>query len=216
MAWACAGAWTVAPVYARFSVKLGKMLDARQITGEYRAFYLRNIDVKWDRINIVDLPTMDFDDVDRQEFSLRRGDLLVCEGGEVGRCAIWNEDLAECFYQKALHRLRPKRGDLPRYMLYVIRCAAMAGAFVSGSNQSTIDHLTAEKLRRHRFAFAPAEQQQAIVQHIDAASASIEAVSFKLQTTIERLLEYRAALITAAVTGQLDLRKHEKQMEALA
>src|SRR5262245_56226792 len=93
-------AWRLAPVYARFEVRLGKMLDAKQITGEHLAPYLRNADVQWDRVSTYDLPEMDFDDQDRQTLRLVPGDVLVCEGGEIGRTAIWRGELPECYYQK--------------------------------------------------------------------------------------------------------------------
>ncbi|MGA3018926.1 MAG: restriction endonuclease subunit S, partial [Bryobacteraceae bacterium] len=81
--------WDVAPLNSRFDVKLGKMLDARQITGQQLVPYLRNVDVQWDEIAVSDLPSMDFDTDDRERFRLRPGDLIVCEGGEVGRAAVW-------------------------------------------------------------------------------------------------------------------------------
>jgi type I restriction enzyme S subunit len=95
--------WKTPPVYARFEVQLGKMLDEKKIKGTHLAPYLRNVDVQWGSINTTDLPEMDFDDDDRHRYSLQAGDLLVCEGGEIGRCAIWDSAYAECYYQKALH-----------------------------------------------------------------------------------------------------------------
>ena len=73
--------WAVAPLYARYSVQLGKMLDASRVTGKHLAPYLRNMDVQWDKINVDDLPMMDFSVYDKEKFLLQDGDLLVCEGG---------------------------------------------------------------------------------------------------------------------------------------
>lgn len=205
--------WEIAPLTSRFEVKLGKMLDARQITGQHLAPYLRNVDVQWDRFVVSDLPTMDFDPEDRKQFGLKFGDLLVCEGGEVGRAAVWQNELASCCYQKALHRLRPRGADVPRFFLYVLRSAANAGAFRAGSNQNTIDHLTAEKLRWHRFPFPPPDEQSRIAALLDQIGGLSDPAVSVLAATIDRLREYRSALITAAVTGQLNLNKHEENME---
>ena len=76
--------WKTPPVYARFVVQLGKMLDEKRIKGAHLAPYLRNIDVQWGAINTADLPEMDFDEDDRRRYALRVDDILVCEGGGDG------------------------------------------------------------------------------------------------------------------------------------
>src|SRR5260370_40540002 len=73
--------WAIAPLYARYSLCLGKMLDAKRITGNHLMPYLRNVDVQWDQINLLDLPEMDITEDELERFTLRDGDLLVCEGG---------------------------------------------------------------------------------------------------------------------------------------
>src|SRR5579883_1450206 len=128
---------------------------------------------------------MDFEPATRDRFQLRSGDLLVCEGGEVGRSAIWNGALAECFYQKALHRLRAlSQSDLPRFMYYLLYTAAHRGVFAAEANPNTIDHLTAEKLRKHRFAFPPRDEQRAIVAFLDRETARMDALIGKKERLI--------------------------------
>lgn len=195
--------WTIAPVNARYEVQLGKMLDSGRITGECLAPYLRNVDVQWDFINTRDLPVMDFSPKDRTKFALRAGDLLVCEGGELGRAAIWSEELSDCYYQKALHRLRPRKSsDHPRFMYYLLRAAATRGVFESQGGQATIGHLPAEVLRRYRFAFAPEDEQIAVVKFLDAEQAKLDLVHFAYSRQLDILSEYRDSLIHECVTGQ--------------
>jgi type I restriction enzyme S subunit len=196
--------WDVAPVYARYEVALGKMLDAKQQTGLYSAPYLRNVDVQWDHVHTNALPEMDFPLSDRPRYRLRPGDLLVCEGGEIGRTAIWRGELAECFYQKAIHRLRPRSpDDDQRYFFYLMYALAMRGVFVAGGNSNTIDHLTAVQLRRYRFPFPPRDEQQSIVAFLDRETAKIDALVAKKERLIEFLDDKRAALIGQAVTKGL-------------
>lgn len=197
--------WDVAPVYARYEVALGKMLDAKRVTGVCSGFYVRNVDVQWDAVNAVGLPEMDFAPSERDRYVLRPGDLLVCEGGEVGRTALWRGEIEECFYQKAIHRVRPRsRGDSPRFFYYVMHWLAKRGVFVAGGNPNTIDHLTAVQLRHYRFPFAPPEEQRAITAFLDRETARIDALVTKKERLIELLQEKRAALITWAVTKGLD------------
>jgi type I restriction enzyme S subunit len=199
--------WSVAPLYARYDVTLGKMLDAKRVTGEHLGPYLRNADVQWDVVNVDGLDEMDFSLSDRVKFRLLPGDLLVCEGGEVGRTAMWRGELEECFYQKAVHRLRPHRPDLdvPRFFYYLMRASAKSERFAVGSNVATIGHLTATQLRHHRFGFPPIGEQRSIVEFLDRETGKIDGLYDKTERSIELLREYRTALISAAVTGQIDI-----------
>ena len=199
--------WEVAPVYSRYEVALGKMLDAKRVTGEHLAPYLRNVDVQWDSVNVENLPEMDFHPEERGRYSLRPGDLLVCEGGEVGRTAMWRGELKECFYQKAIHRVRPlSEKDVPRHFYYVMYAAASRGVFVAGGNPNTIDHLTAIQLRHYRLPFPTKEEQAQIVVVLDQETVKIDTLVAKIREGIEKLKEYRTALISGAVTGKIDVR----------
>jgi len=200
--------WEVAPVYARYEVALGKMLDAKRVTGEFSGLYLRNVDVQWDRVNTEGLPEMDFAPWERDRYSVRPGDLLVCEGGEVGRTAIWRGEIEECFYQKALHRVRPRaERDAPRFFFYLMYMVAKRGVFAGAGNQNTIDHLTAIQLKHYRFPFASEPEQRAIAAFLDRETARIDALVASVRDAIDRLKELRTALISAAVTGKIDVRQ---------
>ena len=198
--------WENPPVYARYSVQLGKMLDEKRITGAHLAPYLRNVDVQWNSINTLDLPEMDFSEEDREHYALRIGDLLICEGGEVGRTAEWNGELLECFFQKAIHRLRPiTQKDEPRFFRYFMRMAVDRGDFTV-SAASTIQHLTAEKLRVVRYPAPPRETQRAIADYLDRETARLDALLAAKERVLGLLAEKRRALITRAVTRGLDHR----------
>ena len=197
--------WKTPPVYARYVVQLGKMLDEKRIRGAHLAPYLRNVDVQWGAINTAGLPKMDFDEDDRRRYALRVGDILVCEGGEVGRCALWDDTHPECYYQKALHRLRPTGGeDEPAFFVLVMRAIVDSGQFALQSSASTIQHLPAEKFRVVRYPAPPLDEQRTIVDHVALETGKLHALSTATERTIELLKERRTALITAAVTRQID------------
>lgn len=198
--------WAIPPVYARFDVQLGKMLDEKRIKGTHLAPYLRNVDVQWDSVNTEDLPVMDFDEQDRVRYSLKKDDVLVCEGGEIGRCALWQGDINDCYYQKALHRLRPMhKKDEPQFFQFVMRTLVDAGIFSSEALASTIQHLPAEKLRVLRYPSPPIHEQHAIVAYINQETSKLDAMRDATEKTIGLLKERRAALIAATVTGVMNI-----------
>lgn len=201
--------WEVAALKHRFSVQLGKMLDGDKIKGHSLAPYLRNTDVQWAKINISELPVMDFSDTDRERFSLRPNDLLVCEGGEVGRAAIWTKELENeigtCFYQKALHRLRPKKSDSPQWMFYLLFAACQNAVFTQGVEKSTIFHLPADDFRQYKFTFPPLEEQRAIVGFIEAQLGTIREAQTRIEREIELARELWTTLVAEVVTGQIDV-----------
>ena len=198
--------WDLVALGYRYEIQLGRMLNAERADGENLKPYLRVYDVQWGAINVNQLPLMDFPPEAQRRYRLLPGDLMVNEGGSyVGRSAIWQGDLEECYYQKALHRLRPsnRENDTAEFLLLVMEMATTRNVFVAGGNQTTIDHLTAEQLRRYRFAFPPFNEQAEIVadcrQRLKQLSDIVDAVS----TSLAYLAEYRVALITSAVTGQI-------------
>jgi type I restriction enzyme S subunit len=200
--------WDVCRLGYRYEVALGKMLDEKRISGAYLKPYLRNVDVQWDIINTENLPMMDFHPDERGRYILQPGDLLVCEGGEVGRAAMWNGILAECYYQKALHRIRPREQarDFPRFLFYLLRTAVNFNLFTGWEGRSTIAHLTAETLRGYRFPFPPAGEQESIFRFLDGYIERFQALECEAQNAITLLKERRSALISAAVTGKIDVR----------
>ena len=200
--------WQIAALRHRYSQHLGKMLDSKQQTGRAPLRYLRNTDVQWDRVNTENLPAMDIHPEEYDRYTVRPGDLLVCEGGEVGRCALWYGDAGPIGFQKAIHRLRPLNPgvDDPRFLYYVLRAAASAGAFADG-HVSTIQHLTGDKLRAQRFAFPPIDEQRAILAVLDARNSCIDNAAGATRREISLIREYRTCLIADVVTGKLDIRE---------
>ncbi|RKO82014.1 restriction endonuclease subunit S [Pectobacterium parmentieri] len=198
--------WDVAKLSFKYEVLLGKMLDEKRITGKYPGHYLRNTDVQWGVINTEELPTMDFRTEERERYSIKKDDLIVCEGGEIGRCAIWSNE-TQCFYQKALHRLRPlNNSGKTQFMFYVLYDAVKQGRFISGAGKATIAHLPAEIFKQYKFVFPPLDEQVEIIKFLDVYSELFDNVEEKAFQQISLLQERRTALISAAVTGKIDVR----------
>lgn len=113
--------WDLKTVGEISESKLGKMLDKKKQSSENDQYkYLRNANVQWFRFDLSDVFEMEFNEKDRKNCELKFGDILVCEGGEPGRAAIWKNDLENCFFQKALHRVRLDTTQiLPEYFVWL-------------------------------------------------------------------------------------------------
>ncbi|MEV8419634.1 restriction endonuclease subunit S [Streptomyces niveus] len=197
--------WTIMPVGFQFEVLLGKMLNQESGRGSDLAPYLRNTNVQWDRITTDDLLLMNFPPEEHQRYAVRSGDLLVCEGGEPGRAAVWDGRVSEIYYQKALHRVRPRGYSSPRWLFYCLRAATTQNVFAVEGNATTISHLTGEQLRAHRFPFPRRSVQDRLVAQLDREALRQADLNAALHRQLTLLAERRQALITAAVTGQFDV-----------
>ncbi len=130
---------------------LGKMLDQRKNKGDYQP-YLANVNVRWGSFDLDNLPQMRFLKSEEERYGLQYGDILICEGGEPGRCAIWKDQIPGMKFQKALHRVRVHEVDVDfRWLFYRFLYARYRGEFDQYfSGTTTIKHMPGEKLVKIR------------------------------------------------------------------
>jgi type I restriction enzyme, S subunit len=169
--------WEVTTVGEEFSIQLGKMLDTEKNFGALKP-YLGNRAVQWGQIDLSGIGFMRLTPSDIQRFRLREGDLLVCEGGEIGRAAIWNQPIEECYYQKALHRLRPKNGYDITFMFYVLQRLSSMGFLLNFVTQTSIAHLPKDKFESVPIPLPPTKaEQRAIAAALSDTDALIESLT---------------------------------------
>ena len=173
--------------------RLGKMLDAKKQTGRNTHKYLANFNVRWFRIDDSELHEMDFDAADQIEFELKEGDLLVCEGGESGRCCVWRGQIRDCYYQKALHRVRcnPERLN-PDFLAYWFWMNCHHGAFehIIGA-KATIAHLPGVKLKKLDVILPPLALQREFAAFV----AKVDKLAFKAKASLEKLETLKKAMM---------------------
>ncbi|MBI2927891.1 MAG: restriction endonuclease subunit S [Verrucomicrobia bacterium] len=193
--------WKIVPLGEIAEVKLGKMLDkAKHQTG--RKFpYLRNINVRWGAVETDDVFEMHFEDDQVERFSLRAGDVLVCEGGEPGRAAVWNGHVAEMKFQKAIHRVRFNVPFEARLLVYLLESLAKSGGLERRFTGSTIKHFTREAFVQLPIPFPPEDEQRRIVAEIEKQFTRLEAGVAALRRVQANLKRYRAAVLKAACEG---------------
>lgn len=140
---------------------LGKMLDQVKNKGEYQP-YLANVDVRWGSFNLENLSLMRFEASEQERYGLQYGDLVICEGGEPGRCAIWKDQIPGMKIQKALHRVRVHDCLDYRYLYYWFLLAGKTGELEQYFTGATIKHMPGEKLKSVIITKPPIEVQRKI------------------------------------------------------
>ena len=141
-------AWTWRPLGEMFEIGAGKTMSAAARNGPDKTPFLRTSNVLWDEIDLSSVDEMAIPDHQLPAKLLRRGDLLVCEGGEIGRAAIWNGEVETMSFQNHLHRLRPIVEEVePRFYVYFLQSAfTQLGIFEGAGNKTTIPNLSRSRL----------------------------------------------------------------------
>ena len=194
--------WLLAPVDDLGELRLGKMLDKSKNQG-IPVKYLRNINVRWFSFETDDLLTLLASPDEIEKLSIADGDLLICEGGEPGRCAVWRGGPNNLVYQKALHRFRSYGGIIPELLMYSLRNEAEQGTLSESFTGSTIKHLTRESLARYNVSVAPLNEQRRIAAKLDTTLAAVDACRKRLDGVAAILKRFRQAVLAAAEAGEL-------------
>lgn len=193
--------WDLKAVGEVSESKLGKMLDKKKQSSEKDQYkYLRNANVQWFKFDLSDLFEMEFNEKDRKNCELKFGDILVCEGGEPGRAAIWKNDLENCFFQKALHRVRLNTSQiLPEYFVWLFWFYAKNGGFDDHITVATIAHLTGIKMKAMQIPIPPITLQEEFQKKVN----EIEVLKTKHENSSKLVENLFISLQNQAFSGNL-------------
>ena len=183
--------WAWVNVGAVANSRLGKMLDKAKNKGTPRK-YLRNINVRWFDFDLSDLLEMRFEDSELPEFALQCGDVLICEGGEPGRAAVWDDRQTDIYFQKAIHRVRFLDFVDSKFFVKTLRASVDDGRLAEYFTGTGIKHFTGKGLAAYSFPLPPLAEQHRIVAKVDELMALCNRMEASLttgNTTGRRLLE---------------------------
>ena len=154
-------------------LSLGKMLDGKKNKGTPRP-YLANINVRWGEFDLQNLRQMRFENGEMERYGLKCGDIVMCEGGVPGRCAVWKEALPGMMIQKALHRIRARDCIDHKFLYYSFLYKQKTNAFASLFTGATIHHLPLQNLGKLEIEFPKLATQLRIVDVLSAYDDLIE------------------------------------------
>lgn len=183
-------AWTWRPLGELFEIGAGKTMSAAARNGPDKTPFLRTSNVLWDEIDLSSVDEMAIPDRELRAKLLRWGDLLVCEGGEIGRAAIWNGAVETMSFQNHLHRLRPIVEEVePRFYVYFLQSAfTQLGIFEGAGNKTTIPNLSRSRLAGLEVPQPKIDEQLAIVAALSRIRKAIKthAQSVELARDLKR------------------------------
>jgi type I restriction enzyme, S subunit len=182
--------------------RLGKMLDKVKNQGAATP-YLRNINVRWFGFDLSDIQTIRFTEDEARGLAVERGDVLICEGGEPGRCAVWRGEDGTYVYQKALHRVRVSSALTPEWLCYSLKDVADSGRLADLFTGTTIKHLTGVAFGQFEFPLPPLREQREIVRRVEALFVYADRLEERYTAARAKVERLTPALLAKAFRGEL-------------
>lgn len=179
--------WQWRPLGDLFDIGAGKTMSEAARAGADKVPFLRTSNVFWDQIDLSEVDEMAMSPSELEGKSLKRGDLLVCEGGEIGRAAVWDGQIALMSFQNHLHRLRPRRPDVdPQFYVYFLQSAfTQLGIFEGAGNKTTIPNLSRNRLAALDVPLPPFAEQRGAADALRAVRAAVALQAMAMATATE-------------------------------
>ena len=198
--------WKRLPLSEIAEVRLGRQRSPKRAVGPNMRPYMRAANVTWNGISLHDIKEMDFTPEEFEIYALRRGDLLLSEASgsasEVGKPAVWNDEVPDCCFQNTLIRVRAPAALVPFLHLHFYK-DALTGEFARAGRGVGIHHLGAKTLSGWALHLPPLDEQRRIVATVDSYLTRLHNVVATLERVRQRMKRYRASTLKAALEGRL-------------
>jgi type I restriction enzyme S subunit len=183
--------------------RLGKMLDRQKNTGTPTP-YIGNVNVRWFSFDLVNLQQIFIEEREKPGLEIRDGDVFICEGGEPGRCAIWDAGTTDIVFQKALHRVRPfKDRLLPQWLAYCIRHMTDTEQLKPLYTGTTIRHLTGASLAQVLIPLPDSNEQTEIIHRVEALFAMADRIEARCTAARTQAQRLTSLVLAKAFRGEL-------------
>ena len=198
--------WTWASLAQIGEVRLGRQRSPKRAQGPHMRPYLRAANVTWDGLDLSDVKEMDFTPREQEIYRLRRGDILLAEASgsadEVGKPAIWDEQIDGCCFQNTLIRVRAFPEVVP-YLYHHLLSDARTGALGRAARGVGIHHLGAQRAEAWMFALPPLDEQRRIVAEVERRLPVIQQTEASVEVNLARAERLRQSILKQAFSGKL-------------
>lgn len=182
-----------------FSHNTGKALNASKTDG-VSLTYITTSNVYWNSFELDNLKIMPFTDSEIEKCTVKKGDLLVCEGGDIGRAAIWPFE-NEIRIQNHLHRLRPYDRIYTKFYYYIMYLYKANGRI--NGNGIGLQGLSSNALHNIIVPVPPVEEQKRIIDSIDSVLSLIEQIESHKQSLSSQIDNIKSKILDLAIKGKL-------------
>ena len=197
--------WRVGRFDSLFDVQQGRQVSKKNRIGDNQRPFLRTKNVFWNRLDLSDLDEMHFSEADESRLALKPDDLLICEGGDIGRTAIWRGVISRCYYQNHLHRARIRASEAAdaQFVLFWLWYGFEFGNLYFGrGNVTTIPNLSQSKLCELPLAIPPLAEQRKIAAVLGLVQRAIEQQERLITLTAELKKALLHKLFTEGLRGE--------------
>ena len=195
--------WKITTIKQLYNVTLGKMIAPKQTSDlDTLENYLCAANIKWLGVNTEVNKQMYFNDLEKEEYLLISGDVLLMEGGLAGTACIYQNEFSPCYMQNSVLRCRCKTIGYNKYLYYWIFAIYHLGYIDSICNRATIQHYTKEKVENTPILVNAISEQESIAKMLDSKCAQIDSLIAEKESLIADLTEYKKSLIFEVVTGK--------------
>ncbi len=198
--------WTRATLGQLCDIQLGKAKNPSNRPKEHSTPYLRAANITEEGLDLSDVQEIDFPPREREIYSLHQGDLVVSEASgspdQVGKPAVWKNDLPLCCFQNTVIRLRPAIVE-SEYVLVILQHCYFNRVFVEIAAGVGINHLGAHRLAQITVPLAPLDEQRAIAREVRQQLATLRSSRLSIDENLERAKQLRVSVLTQAFRGKL-------------
>lgn len=197
----------------RGGLTLGRKVPESASTQSVPYLRVANVQAGW--IDLSDVAEVEVTESEIGRYALAKGDVLMNEGGDndkLGRGAVWNALFEPCLNQNHVFAVKPWDADYAHWISLATNAQYARDFFYIHSNQSTnLASISKTNLSEFPVAIPPKEDMSCVLKTVNRRLEVLEQLSDRTAVSIDRLQEFRSALLTAAVTGQIDVATWGKQ-----
>ncbi len=203
--------WTV-PILGYVAEVRGGVTKGRKLPNEatVEVPYLRVANVQDGFIDLSHVTNIEILVTELERYSLQKGDVLMNEGGDndkLGRGAVWEGEISPCLHQNHVFAVRPRIPEFSDWLALLTQSGYAKFYFYTTAKQSTnLASISSSNIKKLPVFLPPEAERREIIDHVKTSLDKLTKQRERVIQVIERLKEYRSALITNAVTGKIDVR----------